>query len=376
MSNQSEQPAQIYIFPLADPHDLYLAGEEVLKTLLSAIEPDLSVSLKPEYNFSINPVCGWIRYSLKNDLWHAMPKRGLPQNAEAATKAAKDFITRLIEACRQKEYRELKIPPLLPTEPFARVVPAATTPVFHFGKPWVDHWLCRFEVYLKPFSEQHKETQPLSSSLSSGSSTLHQAAASIREERQEARVFGGGIDIRIGQKGKVTGFVSHWRPAFLEKAKLVQMFHPQAEEEEHHSGEENSPPTLIYELHGETGPQTFITPYYLSLEGHHGGMFPASSHSLIVEMGFAEKEDGGSAYVLPWVFGGSGDYTLNWAYWRPDELFEEGLVSKGQQPFIELPLGTYNVMLHVTDNQTGVIQLYESMAFVKGEPPMQADEVI
>ena len=92
---------------------------------------------------------------------------------------------------------------------------------------------------------------------------------------------------------------------------------------------------------------------------------PASDHSLLVAMAFAEKREGG-AFVVPRILGGSGDYTINWAYWRPDVLFEEGLVSLGEQKFIELLPGAYNLMLHVRDKKTGIVKLYESMAFIKG----------
>jgi len=373
MAERKVQPTLINIFRLADARNWFARRNEILKTLLAAISPALPGFVKPEYTFSVDPVCGWIRFRLENDLWQVKPKRALPQDAEAATKAAEGLIARLREACRQKEYLRLEIPPLLPDERFARIVPVGATPVFHYSQPWVDHWLCRFEVHLRPF----------------------------KGERAEVRVFGSEIDIRVGQRSTVTGFVSHWRPALLAEPQRVPMF-PPVEEHGHARGEgahshgagehgeagaahghdekadvhpleEQPPPNLIYELHGENCPQTFITPYYLSLEGHHGGMLPASSHSLLVSMGFAEKE-GGGAYVVPRVFGGSGDYTFNWAYWRPEALFDEGLISGGRQEFIELPPGVFNLMLHVADNRTGVVHLHESMTFVKGGPPPQEPE--
>lgn len=367
MAEHKAQPPLINIFRLFGAREWFARREEILRTLVAAINPALPGFTTPEYSFSVDPVCGWIRFRLENDLWHDKPKRALPQDAEAATKAAKDFIARLQEACRREEYLRLKIPPLLPDKRFASIVPVGATPVFHFSQPWVDHWLCRFEVHLPPF----------------------------KGERAEVRVFGSEIDIRVGQRSTVTGFVSHWRPALLSEPQLVPMFPPAEEhghdrvksahghgegghvddrgahgheDEEHVHPVEEPPPNLIYELHGENCPQTFITPYYLSLEGHHGGMLPASSHSLLVSMGFAEKE-GGGAYVVARVFGGSGDYAFDWAYWRPEALFEKGLVSVGTEESVELPPGVFNLMLHVRDNLTGVVQLHESMTFVKGEPP-------
>lgn len=343
--HHKQQPELIKVFPLADPIDWFSRADGILKTITSAIKPDLPGFVKPEYTFKVDPVCGSIRYRLLNDLWHDNPKGSPPRDADAATKAAKDFMGRLIAACREKEYLRLKIPPLVPDERFARIVPVGTTPVFHASEPWIDHWLSRFEVYLRPF-----------------------------EDDEEARVFGSAIDIRIGQNSKVTGLISRWRPALLEQGRLVQIFHPE-QEEEHGPIDEHSPPSLVYELSGENCPQTFITPYYLALEGHHGGMLPASSYSLLVGMSFAEKKD--RAFVVPRILGGSGDYVCNWAYWKPDALFEEGLVALGQHEFIELPLGAYNVMLHVRDKRTGVVQMCESMAFIKGEmsePPTSAPD--
>jgi hypothetical protein len=338
VAEPSGHPEQINIFPLAEPEEWFVERDQILKTLVSAINPDLPGFLKPEYDFSIDPVSGWVRFSLANDLWNAKPKRSLPPDASVATKAAQEFIERLKVGCRQEEYLKLKIPPLLPAGPLARIAHVVTTPVLHSNEPWTDHWLCRFEVYLKSFDNSSAE----------------------------APVFGSGIDIRIGQKSKVVGFVSHWRPALLEKAQLAQLF--QLKEEEHsHSNDERPTPRLVYELNGENCPQAFITPYYLSLEGHHGGMFPASPFSLLVEMAFSEKTKGG-AMVVPRIVGGSGDYTFSWAYWRPDALFDEGLVGRGEREFIELLPGIYSVMLHVRDNRTGVVQLHEKMAFVKGDP--------
>jgi hypothetical protein len=337
VSEAHKQSKLIRVFPLAEPREWFSNADPILKVIVSAIKPDLPGFMTPQYTFNVDPVCGSLRYSLVTDLWHENPKRSPPPDAEAATRAATDFLARLQAACQEEEYLRLKIAPLLPNERFARIVPVGTTPVFHVAKPWVDHWLCRFEVYLRPF-----------------------------ESNEEARVFGSAIDIRIGQGSKVTGLVSHWRPALLEQGRFVEMFQPE-EEEEHDHDEDHAPTSLVYELAGENSPQNFLTPYYLSLEGHHGGMLPASSHSLLVAMSFAEKKD--RAYVVPRISGGSGVYACNWAYWRPEALFEQGLVGLGEQEFIELPLGVYNVMLHVTDKRYGVVQTCETMAFIKGKLP-------
>lgn len=331
--NVSEpEPQSINIFPLADPLDWFNRRDDILKAIASAIGLSLPALLKPEYSFSLDPVCGWIRFTLHNDLWHERPKRALPRDTESALRAAREFIERLKQACRDEEFVALKIPPLLPGGGRARLAPVSTTPVFHPTMPWIDHWLCRFEIYLKPFDDG----------------------------TDEVLVFGGGVDVRIGQNSKVVGFVSRWRPAWLHEARPARMFHLKDDHSDH-----EDPLRLVYELDGENCPQTFITPYYLSLEGHHGGMFPASSSTLIVETAFAEKTNG--AVVVPRVFGGSGEYKLNWAYWRPDALFDEGLISEGEKEFIELSPGVYNVILHVEDRKTGVVKLHESMAFVKGE---------
>jgi hypothetical protein len=336
VSEDHKRPERINIFPLADPQVWAVRRGELLKTLVSAIDPALPKFLRPVYDFGIDGVSGWVSFTLENDLWLDAPKRRLPRDAEEAMKAARDFIARLHEACHSEEYLRLKVPPLLPAGRLARVEPVEAAPVFHFAKPWVDHWLCRFEVWLNPRPQ--------------GDDSI--------------RVFGSEIDIRVGQGGKVAGFTSHWRPALLEGARQVEMFHPGGDEH-HNRDPDHQAPALVYELSGENCPQTFITPYYLTTQGHHGTMFPASSHSLLVDVGCAEK-DGGGAYVVPRVLGGSGDYTFDWACWRPDALFEEGVVGLGTREFIELPPGVFNIILHVKDNRTGIVLLHESMAFVKG----------
>jgi hypothetical protein len=345
VSEDHERTGRINIFPLADPQVWAGPRGELLKTLVSAIDPALPKFTRPEYDFRVDGVSGRVSFALDNDLWLDRPKRQLPRDAQAALRAAREFIARLDDACRREEYQRLKAPPLLPSGRLARVVPVEAAPVFHFDRPWVDHWLCRFEVWLKASPEGDDFT----------------------------RVFGSEIDIRVGQRGKVVGFASHWRPALLSEARPVAMLH--WEEDEHHDHDDGGKHAraLVYELSGGNCPQTFITPYYISLDGHHGVMLPASSHSLLVDVGCAEKR-GGGAYVVPRVMGGSGDYAFDWACWRPDALFEEGVVGLGTREFIELPPGVFNVMLHVRDNRTGVVLLHESMAFVKGGARAAAPE--
>ncbi|MEO5645714.1 MAG: hypothetical protein ABIQ40_13450 [Bacteroidia bacterium] len=346
MNTETEKaPKQIRVFPLADPQDWVKHKDAIKKTILAAINPQLPGFLNVKYSFSIDPVSNWIRYNLENDLWSEKPKRSLPKSAFEATQAAKKFISDLQKQCLGKDYLKLEIPPVLPTESLAKIEHLATSPVFHFNKPWVDHWLCRFQIRIEAF--------PKSGIFN--------------------RIFDSCIDIRIGQNGKVVNIVSQWRPVWLNKKKQVEFIpfpeeneHSHAEDHDHDTSDQDDPkPELIYELDGENCPQNFLSPFHLILAGHHGGSWPASTHSIVTRMSFIEKETGGS-YVLPVINGGSTDYTINWAYWCPDTLFDEGLIFLGDKKFIELSPGVYNLMMHVKDNKTTAVRLFENMAYVNG----------
>ncbi|WP_437835596.1 hypothetical protein [Sorangium sp. So ce1153] len=328
------QPQKISVFPIAPPRDLYAQKGRIQQAVLAAINPELPSFVTPEYDFTIDPVCGWIRYALRTDLWNANPKSALPEDERSATAAAQEFIARLAAKCREPEYRALGIPPLLPVEALATIAAVSTVVVNHPDLPWPDHWLCRFVVRIKSPSQKDGHN----------------------DGHDDLTVMGATIDIRVGHKSKVVGFVSHWRPVWLDRAVAAKVL-PQAPSDA-------PPPSLVYVVAGENSPQKFLAPYYYSVTGHDGEILPASSHSFTVSMRFAQKEEGG-AYVLPAIVGSSDDYTTSWAYWRPDSAFDEGLVSMGRAEFIELPPGVYNVMLHVEDNQTGAVVLCERMAYVK-----------
>lgn len=335
---QQDQPEKIRVFPIADPQDWYKNRDAIKKTILAAINPGLPGFLQVKHSFSVDPVSGWIRYSLDNDLWNDRPKRSLPQTPEDAQKVAEKFIAALKEQCIKKEFLKLNIAPLLPDGTDAQIEFIVASPVFHLKKNWVDHWLCRFRVLLNPF-ETGRELIPVCAS---------------------------SIDVRIGQNGKVVAFSSQWRPAWIKKSVLVDYvaFNEGNNHQNDHEDQEEIKPQLVYELDGENCPQNFICPYYLVLQGHHGGTTPASAYSLSVRFSFVERTEGGCS-VFPILVGGLGEYTFNWAYWRPDEIFDEGIIALGEKDNIELDSGNYNLMIHVLDKKTGVVRLFESMAYVK-----------
>lgn len=339
--DEQEHPDKIRVFPIGDPNDWVKNQDFIKKVILKATDPALPGYLKIQHHFSIDPISGWIRYNLENDLWSSKPKRSLPKDRTEATGMAQKFLSDLQQAVSSQEYAESGIPPVVPAGKLARIKHIETCPVAHNQQPWVDHWLCRFEVYIQPY------------------------------ENSEIPVYGSSIEIRIGQRGKVVGFVSQWRPVWLNKELLVDFIpYDQDNQDSNHSHEEDeeagaSDPILIYELDGENCIQNYLTPYHLLLEGHHGGKYPASSYSIEPEIFFSRENL--TTRALAAVKGGSGSYSVSWACWSPDDPFDTGIISLGQEASIELPPGIYNLMLHLEDEQTGVRKLFEKMAFVKGE---------
>lgn len=325
----------INIYEINSP--LLLAENKLLiqKFFVKGLNLNLPDFIVPRFTFNIDSVSGAIEFILNNDLWLNKPKQNLPRDYKEAKACADRFIQSLLLQLNSDDFRKTKIPPLLPINTNAKIVHNATAPVFHFQEPWIDHWLCRYEIFLKTFSN----------------------------DSSYGRVMGSEIDIRIGQNGSVISFSSFWRPSFLKRSE-AEYFDSHDLIDEEDLPHEHEHPELVYVLDGQNCPQTFITPYHSLPDGHHGTVIPASSYSLLVRLGFAEKLEGG-AFVIPIILGGSGNYITNWSYWKPDTIFDEGMITLGEQEFIELDPGVYNILLHVKDSDTGVVQLFESSASVK-----------
>jgi hypothetical protein len=359
------QPLDISVYMIASARDLLRSQTEIERSILSATDMEFATFVSRKHDFSIDAVSGWIRYNLLVDLWNPNPKRAVPSTEAGAVSAATKFLRRLREECAATAYRKLNLPPIIPAEEEAILQLLSVYPVNDLSDRWIDHWLCRYAIKLKGRVQINHEGR-----LAAAPVILHPVPAPARkgevkgrgmDDQFEATVSGATIDIRIGNRSKVVGFVSQWRPAWLNRPLSSQMLVPNESENQHLS--------LVYLAAGENSPQTFLAPYYLLDHGEHSEHVPASAHSITVLMVFSDSSKNGTVEVSALIIGGSGEYIYNWGYWQPDSYFNQGLIQLGSLRSIFLQPGAYNIILHVLDTATGVIVLCERMAFVPDLSP-------
>lgn len=364
--------AQIRAFYLADPL-IWVANSDMLKkTILQALQINPSEALvktiTSKIDFNIDPLCGHIRCHLYHDLWYDSVKANVMQlNKDKVEKSATDFIKSLIDLCKKEDYTRSKIPPILPAQ-YVEIKFQDSYLVPHHSKPWIDHWLCRFLVYIAPTEKE----------------VFHQTPQEEKEivlSTVKVPVMGSNIDVRIGNNGKVVGFESFWRPTFLEHKKVTMlafdpttvesMGHEHGKQETVLSDKKHAHRPLVYVLDGAQSPQNILAPYYLKQVSHASYYFPASDRSIEIDF-YQEIVAENSVNVHALVSGGSGDYSFHWSgYNLTDDLlnkdaiklYGEGIVTnfdkKQNSPArssLQVETGIYNLILIIGDNQTGVIR--------------------
>lgn len=340
-------PNEIGVFHLSDPGEWVAHRDEILKRIVAASGLPIPSWVKADYEYSIDALTGSIRYAMLTDLWSPSPKRGLPPGPEPAGATAEGFLQRLTALCRAPDYRELQIPPLLPSGA-ARTRHLDTTEVRHFEHGWVDHWLVRFGVHVQPFAGRGDSVP----------------------------AFGAVIEVRVGQLGRVVGYSSSWRPTYLRpvtpSATAVGLSDSDLagmkDEEGNAVRAEQS--VLAYVLDGENSPQNFLCPYHVVVTDDVGAFFPASSHSITPHFHHVDNPDG-SVTVYGIVEGGSGDNLFSWSAYRVDEAWDTDVQylghgreatfrrrdgSQSTYSSVDLAPGSYVVILNAMDADTGVIK--------------------
>jgi hypothetical protein len=311
--------------PLADARDR-------LAIMFAGRPEDAAVS------FSISEDGGRIWFSDANILWQTRTPATLPANPQAAEIAARAFMGRINSAVQgDRALAAAGIDRLFPddcrpalngvTDPQAAGSSSTQSVlVTDPDRGVVDHWLVRFEAYLP-----------------TGAS-----AGSIP-------VFGARVDFRVGPGGVVGACWVTWRPCIPQGMTPLLPFTPPASNgaasASTSSGQDGTPPQMVYFLADEGTAQPYLAPYYFMPQDDDGFYVPASAFSLIAEL--ADDSTGDTARIAAVVNGGSGQYAYRWAAWDQTNL-AEGMVDMGTEDRIELDPGCYNVVVRITDTTTGM----------------------
>lgn len=347
------------VFALADPRAL--AGQRSWAARL--LMRRLGVRPGAERFFDISASSGWLCYEEPAALWPATPPSLVPRAADA-------------KAIAERTLRELSYDLSVRTDPelearcgATALLPVSLRPVelalvAHPDDRYPAHWLYRAVPCV---------------SLASGESVP---------------VYGAGVAVRIGHRGRVVSLHSNFRPVTRERiTTTVTDFaaawaaHPFRHEHEGadghgHSHDELPPHELVYLQEGEGIPQFYIAPFYLARNGHVFSLVSASEWSLAVE--FLPEDHAEGTRLTAVVLGGSGDYQFNWALADPTragfiELGSGELARgtadsdfSGRVSTVDVAKGAYLFMVNVRDARTGAFrhaqQEYVSRG-VTGLPP-------
>jgi hypothetical protein len=337
--------AQTYIHEKLSDISLLKNKEQQLSQLLFEL-PDNGRS--PEkYIFNISSISGWLQYSNKEELFRNTNYRRLATSEGDVEKRAKEFLNNankdffrfISEQPNKKQNPKVLFPNVnsLRTGTITLVVNPKTL------EP--DHWLCKFQVYLESGIQ-----------------------GSIP-------VIGAGIDLRIGNDGKVIALTSHWRPLKrrssveilpLEKEQLKNDGHSHTHGHSSNTNDEEVKPILCYKLEGESTYQTHLCPYWMIPDGHHFTYYPASKESLVIDIFQKHHPNGVDLYAG--ILGGSGDnnYDFAWASWDVYD-WENSYQDLGNASSCQLGIGAHNVVLTVTDRRTRVGTQIQKSIYAKGE---------
>lgn len=333
---------ELRIYRLTGPSVL-VAQQEVIRRGLFGFD-----KRSPDTQFDISPVSGWCYYADHAELYRNKSPNLLPRDEAHIRKAAADWL----QACQARYDKASNVgsgikglPPVLPG--VMRV--ADIEPAFRPQTLLVDHWVVRFDIYLRASGEFGQSSVP---------------------------VLGSGLDLRIGNRGRVIGLFLRWRPVEAagaaraiahEEAKKALNDGPHVDASEESAAAE-APPQIVYELQGESSHQTHLCPYYFHPSGHHRQLLPASAESLAVT--FRQKVSENFVEVKAQIAGGSGQFDLSWSHWSAGNPRGEGYQQRSGDGPYRLPGGVHNLLLIARDRRSGqVAQRQETIYAATGGAP-------
>jgi hypothetical protein len=341
-------PFEVRVYGLANPAVLFDERDAIARSMLGA----LGVSDTGRHEVTISDSSGWLSYV---DRFERDERNGvaLLPDADGARQSAEAMLRTLAAALSpngaQWPARLRGITPL----------PAVFRPagVLFVNSPrggGGDHWLVRAQAYL-----------PASA-----------------DGRTSALVLGGQAEMRIGEGGRVIGYVGRWR-ALSGEVLRVQGIPPDADE----SGK-TEPARMAYVLEGDGMPQYYLAPYHLGIDGGEVELASASGYSLLVTL--TQRDTDAGTELIARGFGGSGDYAYNWATYSFDDVLDEGVVELGPgdtlregsesdgsaatASAIRLPLAARVVLVNVKDRATGAFKHHQQQVFSKPSQTQSSDE--
>ncbi len=319
---------EINIFELVDT--------DVVEKALHKIGEKLFHLPKASPLLGVSKGSGWLHFLNQQEIRSARRKPSLPETPAAAQEAGTSFFSHAAQLFLEPWYSELKIPALFPKLSDLEFVAALGVPHPETGA--FDHWLVRYRVSLQP------SILPAPGSLGQGTVASKPIPARIP-------VVGGGIDLRIGDKGTVIGLNSCWRPPKLYRRSILYP-HP----------EDTPPMQLVYLLNDEHAEQSYLAPYYQSFSTDDEGSFlPASIFSPLVFI--LEQPEEGRTRLDALVIGGSGQYEYQWTRWSPLLDWDKSFKTLGSGVSQQVGVGVFDVAVNVKDSVTGATVRAESMIY-------------
>lgn len=359
----------IRVYRLVDPGRLISNKESIHAALFGFRAPSGNGEL-----FSVHPTSGYLFYSNYSYDEGRGDGGGLPPTSKDVERIAKGFLEvgnkRIVAS---PKLRQAGVPPLFPTD----LRPVSIGVVGGGRTSSRPHWICIFSAFL---------------------------AAGID---RTARVEGATIEVRVGNRGKVIGLNSRWRPVLGDL--LTGELNDEASPADFHTRspmEIVQPPTfsvslpakpaasqgtvlhlhngggalpaphvhsneldevgqeLVYNLPDDREAVSFLVPMRLSIGGHHGTLTPASRHSLSVEI--FERASSGSLELMADVRGGSGKFRYAWGWSEIDDFIRTNEQRLGSSAAVRLTPGSRHVTVKVLDLLTGVSATCERMVVALG----------
>jgi hypothetical protein len=314
----------------------------------------LDIASPANHQVDVSRTSGWITYTALGEIWDRPTPPTLPTR-DVALRRAEAFLKTLAQALSPASSnslgenadspfpKQLEGVAIFPT--FLLPVQFSVVPRRE-GDIW-DHWLYRAQPQI------------------------------AINEKQKVAVLGAVVEVRVGHAGQIISYHSRWTPITRETI-TTDLYKFQALEDEHQDsttqkGDSKEPVhSLHYVLEGDRIPQFYLSPYYLVQHEDHSVLQSACEWSLTVELGRDQVSED-EMIITARVEGGHDAYTYHWAKYQVDNL-ESGHVSLGpgitswdenglESNSIQLSAGSYVIMLHVRDQETGAFKHYQQQVF-------------